>query len=89
MNLFSRLSSDARHARRLREARSEIRRVERTAAERRRLPDPGYDELSDPLFIFVVLLALAVLVMDIRGDIDTSIIRESLRDGLAIVKGWL
>lgn len=74
MNLMTRLSSDARHARRLRAARAEIRRVERTIARRRSAPNPGYDELRDPLFVSVMTLAVVVLIADLFTDFDTSIL---------------
>lgn len=68
MNLMSRLSSDARHRRRMRAARAEIRRAERAIEKRQRAAQPGYDELSDPFFLGVMALAVVVLVFDLGAD---------------------
>lgn len=88
MNLMSRLSSDARRARRLRQARAAIRRTERAIAARK-LSDPGYDEISNPVFVTVMLSAVAVMVLDIRGVIDTAAPFEWLRSIVAAAGGSL
>jgi hypothetical protein len=68
MNLMSRLSADGRARKRLREARAEIRRAERSIRKRNRPANPGYDELRCPYFIGVMVLALVVLFFDLRAD---------------------
>lgn len=93
MNLMSRLTADVRHARRLRDARAQIRRAERAEAAKRnaqrRLPRPGYDELSDPVFMCTMVVAVFVIVLDIRGDIDTSFVIDGLRGAAAALRSWL
>lgn len=86
MKLFARASSIARalFPRRMRIA---FCRRDRTVVSSVRIPDPGYDELSDPLFLVVFLLAIAVLVADIQGGIGASFILEWLRAAVAMVRG--
>lgn len=74
MNLMSRLSSDARHRRRLRAARAEIRRAQRAIEKRQRAANPGYDELSCPFFVGVMVLAVVVLAFDLGAD--SSVLSE-------------
>lgn len=49
------------------QARRLIATINRRHALRKRLPQPGYDELSNPVFLGVMAAAVAVLVVDI-GD---------------------
>lgn len=88
MNLMTRLFADARSARRLRAARAEIRRTDRAVAKRFRQDNPGYDELSDPLFIVIMVLAALVIVLDVRGDDGASVILAWLRDIASAVRSW-
>jgi hypothetical protein len=88
MNLMSRLFADARSARRLRAARAEIRRTERALARRFRQDNPGYDELSDPLFIAIMVLAALVIVLDVRGAGDASVILTWLRVAASAIWSW-
>lgn len=85
--LLSRLFADPRRARRLRQARAEIRRTVRVTAERQRLRDPGYDELMDPKFITVMLLSVIVLVLDVRGLVDWSALIGWFHAIVALLRG--
>lgn len=86
MNLMSRLSADGRHRRRLREARAEIRRVERAVRMRQRAPEPGYDELRDPLFLATMAIAIFVLIFDLHDR--TSVLVDWVQLALAAVRSW-
>jgi len=87
MNLMSRLFADTRQERRLRQARAEIRRVERELAKRRRIAEPGYDDLNDPVFFAVMLAAVIVLVVDVRGDVNASVLLHWFHAAVAALKG--
>lgn len=87
MKLFARASSITR-ALLPRRMRIAFCRRDRTVVSSVRIPDPGYDELSDPLFVVVFLLAIAVLVADIQGGIDTSFVLEWLRSAVAMVRSF-
>lgn len=89
MNLMTRLTSDARRARRLRQARAAIRRADRAIAKRTHPSDPGYDEISNPVFVTVMLSAVTVMVLDIRGVIDSAVPFEWLRSIVAAAGGSL
>lgn len=86
MNLMSRLTADGRRAHQLRQARAAHRRA---VAKRQRFSDPGYDELSNPRFVALLLLAVAVIVLDIRGDIDSSVPINWLRSVAMIARASL
>lgn len=88
MNLMSRLFADARSARRLRAARAEIRRTDRALAKRFSQDNPGYDELSDPLFIVIMALAVLVIVLDVRGEGGTSVVLGWLRAAASAIGSW-
>lgn len=90
MKLLERLGARLRHRRRLRAARRDIRRTQRSIEARQRAANPGYDELRCPIFIGTMLLAVAVLVLDIREDISPSVIQEWARaamSALGIARG--
>ncbi len=87
MTLLSRLLADTREARRLRQARAAIRRAEHALAERQRIVEPGYDDLNNPVFFAVMLVAVIVLVADIRGDMDSSVLISWFRAAAAALKG--
>jgi hypothetical protein len=64
---LNRMRLHARHAWYLAQARLLIAQVNRRQAQRRRLPNPGYDELSCPWFVGVMFAAILVLSIDM-GD---------------------
>lgn len=68
-----RLGQRIRQAWRLRCARVAVRRAARSAERRQRAASPGYDELSDPVFLVVMALAIVVLFIDLRGDEPGSV----------------
>lgn len=88
MNLMSRLFADARSARRLRAARALIRQTDRALAKRLRRDNPGYDDLSDPFFIVIMVLAVIVIVLDVRGAGDSSVILDWLHAVASAVRSW-
>ncbi|MET3461261.1 hypothetical protein [Variovorax atrisoli] len=88
MTLMTRLFADARSARRLRAVRAEIRRTDRATARRFRQDNPGYDDLLDPLFIVIMVLAVLVIVLDVRGEGDVSFILTWLRAVASAVGSW-
>lgn len=65
MITVNRLLGRARFALHKWQARRLIAQVNRRHALRKRLPQPGYDELSNPVFLGVMAAAAAVLVVDI------------------------
>lgn len=67
MITMNRLHGRARFALHKWQARRLLARINRRQALGRRLPEPGYDELSNPVFLGVMALAVVVLVVDV-GD---------------------
>lgn len=65
MITMNRLRGRARCALHKWQARRLLARINRRQAMGRRLPEPGYDELSNPVFLGVMAAAAAVLVIDI------------------------
>ncbi len=65
MITMNRLRGRARFALHKWQARQLLARINRRQALGRRPPRPGYDELSNPVFLGVMALAVAVLVVDI------------------------
>lgn len=59
---FQRLRSRCLHKHRLSVARRAIARAERSLARRRRVRNPGYDELRNPAFIAVMGAAFFFLL---------------------------
>lgn len=65
MITINRLRLRAGHKLHLWQARRLLARINRRQANAARPASPGYDELSNPVFIGVMALALVVLVMDV------------------------
>lgn len=48
--------------------RAAVRRADRILRASLRRPNPGYDELIEPVFVLVMLAAVAALVFDLRAE---------------------
>lgn len=88
MTWVKRLKGAMRDRRHRREARLAIAKAQR-AVDRRRRPNPGYDELKDPWFIGVMCVAVVALVLDLRPELETSPLAAWFREAIEILKGYV
>lgn len=65
MITMNRLRGRARYALHCWQARRLLARINRRQAMGQRPAEPGYDELSNPVFLGVMALAVAVLIVDV------------------------